>query len=216
MRRDMPAARIIAEKFAVRDNDAWAFNDLLLPLIKPPTPMLIISLLLIFKPASKRSNIQSTPFNAGDRAQPGRPMTGQFSLNCPSNNRFPGSTGMPRCVNWPPAFSIPVGITSRRSAVADAPMIKISLQSASCNSFKASAMAVSSCSQRRSSVNRLPRRDIRVSKVRRVLLRMLSRMPGNLVCIRPTSVGLNVAMRKSASGDFAMSSLLSTKSAATP
>ena len=39
----------------------------------------------------------------------------------PSSSRLPGSTGMPKCSIAPPTVSIALGITSRRSAMAEAP-----------------------------------------------------------------------------------------------
>ncbi len=43
----------------------------------------------------------------------------------PSSRRLPGSTGMPKAVIRPPAFSIAAGMTSRRSVMALAPKTRI-------------------------------------------------------------------------------------------
>ena len=63
---------------------------------------------------------QSKPFSLGERAQPGAPSTGRPRASATSS-RLPGSTGMPKCSMRPPIASTAAGITSRRSAIAEAP-----------------------------------------------------------------------------------------------
>ena len=57
----------------------------------------------------------------------------------PINSRLPGSTGMPKCSIWPPIASSAAGMTSRRSAIAEAPNTMTS--SAPCLSTSPSARA---------------------------------------------------------------------------
>jgi hypothetical protein len=71
-------------------------------------------------PASSRWRILSKPFSFGERAQPGAPITG-LPAKEPRRSRLPGSTGIPKCSIRPPAPSIALGITSWRSAMAEAP-----------------------------------------------------------------------------------------------
>jgi hypothetical protein len=53
-------------------------------------------------PQTTRSSTQSAPFSAGDRAQPGSPMTGRAPI-APRTRRLPGSTGIPKRISRPPA-----------------------------------------------------------------------------------------------------------------
>ena len=86
----------------------------------PPTPMPVMSSRVTGRPASSRISTQSKPFSFGERAQPGAPSTGTPPA-LPISSRLPGSTGMPKCSIAPPIASIAAGMTSRRSAMADAP-----------------------------------------------------------------------------------------------
>ncbi len=69
---------------------------------------------------SSRISTQSKPFSLGLRAQPGAPSTGRPPA-APISIRLPGSTGMPKCSIVPPTASTAAGMTSRRSAMAEAP-----------------------------------------------------------------------------------------------
>ena len=92
--------------------------------------------------ASRRCSTQSKPLSLGERAQPGRPSTGTAPM-CPTSIRLPGSTGMPKLVITPSAASIPAGMTSRRSTMAEAPAISTSFGAtgrAGCGSPSATAV----------------------------------------------------------------------------
>ena len=82
--------------------------------------MPVMSARLTGKPASSRISTQSKPFSFGERAQPGAPITA-CPRNRPISIRLPGSTGMPKCSIAPPMASTAAGMTSRRSAIAEAP-----------------------------------------------------------------------------------------------
>ena len=82
--------------------------------------MPVMSARVTGRPASSRISTQSNPFSLGERAQPGAPSTGRPRA-VPTSIRLPGSTGMPKCSMRPPTASIAAGMTSRRSAMAEAP-----------------------------------------------------------------------------------------------
>ena len=81
-------------------------------------------------PAARRSSTRSRPLSFGERAHPGSPSTGHPRQR-PRSRRFPGSTGIPRWSTSPPAATMPLGMTSRRSTMADAPTIRTSCAPAS-------------------------------------------------------------------------------------
>ena len=115
----------------------------------PPTPMPVMSSRDTGRPASSRINTQSKPFSFGERAQPGAPSTG-----CPSPARSASDCrDRPACRNArcvPPTASTAAGITSRRSAIADAPNTTTSSAPAFSTSSIAFATRACSCGTRRS------------------------------------------------------------------
>ncbi len=88
----------------------------------PPTPIAAMSAPVTSSPAASRSSTQSAPFNAGERAQPGRPTTARPPCS-PRNSRLPGSTGIPKRISRPPAAATAAGQTSAASDVAEPPRI---------------------------------------------------------------------------------------------
>ena len=120
---------------------------------RPPTPSPVMAARGTARPASNRINTQSKPFSFGDRAQPGAPSTGRPRAS-PTNSRLPGSTGMPKCSIRPPTASTAAGITSRRSAIAEAPKMITSSAPALSTSSSALARAPCSCGTRRSATIR--------------------------------------------------------------
>ncbi len=116
---------------------------------RPPTPRPVMSSRGTGRPARSRISTQSKPFSFGLRAQPGAPSTGRPPA-APIINRLPGSTGMPKCSMRPPIASSAAGITSRRSAIAEAPNTMASSAPALSTSSSARASAARSCGTRRS------------------------------------------------------------------
>ena len=99
--------------------------------------------------ARSRCSTQSKPFSFGERAQPGAPITG-LPASEPMRSRLPGSTGMPKCSTRPPAASIAAGITSRRSAMAEAPKTTINSASDAPSATSSCVSAPASCGTRAS------------------------------------------------------------------
>jgi len=93
-------------------------------------------------PQATCESTQSAPFKAGDRTQPGKPITGR-DLMFPKNSRFPGSTGMPNLRTWPPAARTAAGAVSLGSDVAE--LVKMS-KSSLFKALSAFAMGSISCS----------------------------------------------------------------------
>ncbi len=137
------------------------------------------------RPASRRISTQSNPFSTGERAQPGAPSTGT-PLALPISSRLPGSTGMPKCSMAPPISVIAAGITSRRSAIAEAPNTMTSSAPRPSNSFIAAASAVSSCGTRRSATMEAPAGASRSAVTRSVFSITLAASPGSRVETTPT------------------------------
>ncbi len=130
MRVERPAASTTAAMFDLAGpfsgaGSARGCGRVTISISRPPTPMPVMSARLTGRPASIRISTQSKPFSFGERAQPGAPTTA-----CPPRRpisiRLPGSTGMPKCSISPPTASIAAGMTSRRSAMAEAPNTMIS------------------------------------------------------------------------------------------
>ena len=71
---------------------------------------------LMSNPQAIRSSTQSAPFSAGDRAQPGKPITG-LSPNLPWKRRLPGSTGIPKRVTLPPAIRARTALGDHAAAI---------------------------------------------------------------------------------------------------
>ena len=151
---------------------------------KPPTPMPVISARVTGKPASKRMSTQSKPFSLGLRAQPGAPSTA-CPCSLPINIRFPGSTGMPKCSISPPTASIAAGITSRRSAMAEAPNTMTSSAPALSTSSIARASAACSCGTRRSAMMDAPAGAMRVAVILSVFSTTFGARPGSSVETMP-------------------------------
>ena len=136
-------------------------------------------------PASNRISTQSKPFSFGERAQPGAPSK-VFPPSCPIRMRLPGSTGMPKCSMRPPAASIAAGITSRRSAIAEAPNTITSSAPSRSTSAIAARSLPSSCTTRRSATMLAPAGASRSCVIFRVLSITLSDRPGSNVETMPT------------------------------
>ena len=137
------------------------------------------------RPASSRISIQSKPFSFGERAQPGAPRIG-CPRACPISIRLPGSTGMPKCSIRPPTASTAAGITSRRSAMAEAPNTTTSSAPSFSTSSIALASAPCSCGTRRSATIVAPAGASRSSVTRSVLSTTLAASPGSSVETTPT------------------------------
>ena len=102
----------------------------------PPIAICAKSASVTSNPQTTRDKTQSAPFNAGERAHPGKPITG-FGPMLPRNNKFPGSTGMPNRCTFPPACETAVGATSAQSDVADPDRI---ITKSACDDVMAAAM----------------------------------------------------------------------------
>ena len=137
------------------------------------------------RPASSRISTQSKPFSTGERAQPGAPSTGTPPA-LPISSRLPGSTGMPKCSMAPPISVIAAGITSRRSAIAEAPNTITSSAPSPSNSLIAAASAASSCGTRRSAMMAAPAGASRSAVTRRVFSITFGASPGSRVETTPT------------------------------
>ena len=97
-------------------------------------PSAAISWAVTARPAASRSSTQSTPFSAGERAEPGRPTTGRPACS-PRKSRLPGSTGIPKRISRPPAATSAARQVSAASEVAEAPRISTRSPSASAIAF---------------------------------------------------------------------------------
>ena len=151
----------------------------------PPTPMPVMSRRVTGRPHSRRARIQSKPFSFGLRAQPGAPSTGRPAADATSI-RLPGSTGMPKCSISPPTASTAAGITSRLSAIAEAPNTMTSSAPDLSTSWSARVSAAVSCGTRRSATIVACAGARRSSVTRSVLSITLSARPGSRVEITPT------------------------------
>ena len=147
--------------------------------------MPVSSARVTLSPASSRISTQSNPFSTGERAQPGAPSTGTPPA-LPIRSRLPGSTGMPKCSMAPPMPEIAAGITSRRSAIADAPNTITSSAPRPSNSLIAAFSAVSSCGTRRSAMMVAPAGASRSAVTRRVFSTTFGASPGSRVETMPT------------------------------
>ena len=137
------------------------------------------------RPASRRMSIQSKPFSFGERAQPGAPSTGA-PFTWPISIRLPGSTGMPKCSTLPPARSIAAGITSRRSAMADAPNTMTSSAPCLNSSLIAAVNSFSSCAMRFSAMIFAPAGASRSAVTCSVFSTTFFARPGSSVETMPT------------------------------
>ncbi|MGY4293862.1 hypothetical protein ACVWXN_001957 [Bradyrhizobium sp. i1.4.4] len=136
-------------------------------------------------PASNRISTQSKPFSTGERAQPGAPSTGTPPARAISS-KLPGSTGMPKCSISPPIPVTAAGMTSRRSAIADAPNTMTSSAPSPSNSLIAADSARSSCCTRRSAMMLAPAGASRSAVTRSVLSITFDERPGSSVETTPT------------------------------
>ena len=156
---------------------------------RPPLPIKKTSDDDTGRPQKRRCNIQSNPLSFGERAHPGTPNTGILLIS-PISIRFPGSTGIPKCLTVPDNASIEDGIISRRSATADEPTTStISAPALSCLEMALARISIS-CSQRSSKANLLPIVSRRWIVTLEVLSRTFSPVPGRVVWINPTLCGL--------------------------
>ena len=128
---------------------------------------------------------QSKPFSLGERAQPGAPSTGRPCAE-PISRRLPGSTGIPKCSIRPPIVSTAAGITSRRSAIADAPNTMTSSAPAASSSSMAAANARCSCATRRSAIIVAPAGARRSCVTFSVFSMTFGASPGSRVETTPT------------------------------
>ena len=93
---------------------------------------------------------------------------------------------MPKCSMAPPMPEIAAGITSRRSAIADAPNTITSSAPSPSNSLIAAFSAVSSCGTRRSAMMVAPAGASRSAVTRRVFSTTFDASPGSRVETMPT------------------------------
>ena len=151
MRVERPAASTTAamRRAPPADGSSRGCGRVTISISNPPTPMPVIASRGTSMPASSRMSTQSKPFSLGERAQPGAPSTGRSRARA-TRSRFPGSTGIPKCSTRPPIVSTAAGITSRRSAIAEAPNTITSSAPAPSTSSIALASARWSCDTRRS------------------------------------------------------------------
>ncbi len=202
MRRDRPAARTSAAIFGracaagAASSPARGMGRVGISIRRPPAPIRIRSRPVTGTSASRRWSTQSSPLNLGERTQPGRPSTGT-APKWARRRRLPGSTGMPKWSMQPPAASIPAGITSRRSVIAEAPAIS----TISASALRAAAMAAEtasvSCGTRVSERRRLPMDSIRPRTMATVLSRTDSLRPDRRVWMRATPRARKGATRTS-------------------
>ena len=180
----------------------------------PPTPSPVMSERRIGSPASRRVSTQSKPFSFGERAQPGAPSTGRPFASATSS-RLPGSTGMPKCSMCPPMLSTAAGITSRVSAIAEAPNTTTISAPALSTSSSALASALVSCGTRRSATIVAFAGASRSAVTFRVFSITLSASPGSSVEMMPTLRTRNGATRTIGSAPRAAATARSRASPAT-
>lgn len=147
---------------------------------RPPAPMRTISARPNGSPAATRCSTQSKPFSLGERAHPGRPITG-LPPSSPISSRLPGSTGMPKCSTTPPAAPIALGMTSRRSTTAEAPRTSIRSAPRAMPAVRASATWTASCSTTRSEISSPPTLARRARVTSTVCASTLGLVPGSRV-----------------------------------
>ena len=186
MRVERPAASTTAamRRPATAGGSARGCGRVTISIKSPPTPMPVIAARGTSRPASKRMSTQSKPFSFGERAQPGAPTTG-YPRACAISRRLPGSTGMPKCSMRPPIASTAAGITSRRSAMAEAPNTMTSSAPAPSTSSMARASARCSCGTRRSATIVAAAGARRSCVTFKVLSITLLASPGNTVETTP-------------------------------
>ena len=102
---------------------------------------------------------------------------------------------MPKCSIAPPISVIAAGITSRRSAIADAPNTITSSAPRPSNSLIEAARSVSSCCTRRSAMMVAPAGANRSAVTRKVFSITFGDSPGSKVETTPTRLMVNGAIR---------------------
>ena len=105
---------------------------------RPPTPMPVMSSRGTGRPREKPHQHPVEAIFLG-AARAARRAQHRMPGGMPTSMRLPGSTGMPKCSMRPPIASSAAGMTSRRSAIAEAPNTMTS--SAPCSSTSSSARA---------------------------------------------------------------------------
>ena len=90
----------------------------------PPAAISANSLQVMSTSARTSCNTQSSPFNFGERAHPGIPITGTLPILA-NINKLPGSTANPNWITCPPASITACGNSSCRSIIADPPQSKM-------------------------------------------------------------------------------------------
>ena len=204
IRVERPAASTRAATFAARaglpslaPRRGWARAAV--SLSRPPTPIAMTSRGVTSSPAARRSSTRSRPLSFGERAHPGSPSTGRPRQRA-SRRRFPGSTGIPRWSTSPPAATMPPGMTSRRSAMADAPTISTICAPASRAWPTARATAPASWRQRTSFTTWPSSVSIRERSTREVLSSTVSFVAGSRVWMTTVSIGSKAATRIAGAG----------------
>jgi hypothetical protein len=129
--------------------------------------------------------------------------------------RLPGSTGMPKCSISPPTASSAAGMTSRRSAIADAPNTITSSAPALSSSSIARDSAACSCGTRFSAMIAAPAGARRVAVIFSVFSITFGERPGSRVDTTPTLRNLYGATRMTGFALFATTTASSRAFAAT-
>ena len=187
IRVERPAASTMAVtlRLASRSATVRGCGRVTISISRPPTPMPVSSARVTFSPARSRISTQSKPFSTGERAQPGAPSTGTPPA-LPISSRLPGSTGMPKCSMAPPISVIAAGMTSRRSAIAEAPNTITSSAPRPSNSLIDAARSASSCGTRRSAMMLAPAGREPLRRHAQRLVDHFGASPGSRVETTPT------------------------------
>ena len=191
MRRDCPAASTTAATGGGRRAAGGATCRVFL---SPPTPRAAMRRESTGIPAASRSSRRSKLLRRAERALPGATRIGR-SPHRASRVRCPGSTGMPSLVISPPAPSMPRGTQSRRSTVAEAPIIRRRSMPPLRRRKTASVIAASWCSQHSSATSEPPSDSTRALVTAWVLSRIAARVPRSRVWMRPALRALNAVNR---------------------
>ncbi len=121
----------------------------------PPAAISANSPRVISTSARTSCNTQSSPFNFGERAHPGMPITGT-SPTLANINKLPGSTANPNWITCPPASITACGNSSCRSIIADPPQSKM-MSAPPAKQFRiCSATSVLLCAQTGLAITSLP------------------------------------------------------------
>ena len=191
MRRDWPAARMIAATLASRRGDRLARLRPRHDLHQQPADAHAGDVLCRHREArraggSAPSRIRSRPASARSPARraPGVPSSS------PRSSRLPGSTGMPKCRTRPPAASIAAGMTSALSVIAEAPKaMRRSAPSPRSLRERLGERARHRAARASRRAERAPAGFSRSSRMRRVLSITEGFRPGSVVAASPTLSG---------------------------